>query len=229
MTRSNFPEQPGASQLAQRVTVLKEQLRALQDAIGAESLAERTGVARYKETPERGKYALNLWQQPIQLSYPDWIATDSQTGQALSVATQALLLYYFITADGERPEAHWISFADLPDGRFYNQAFQGYSGSELARAFQNDLESFDRAARQIGGKLLPAAPETPGDRAFVFQALPRLAVLTVYWQGDEDFPAAAQVLFEITTPHYLPTDVCAILGSTLTRRLIKQKETYSHD
>lgn len=221
MNSANFPEQTGVSLLAQRVAALKEQLCAVQQAIGPERLAERTGCAHQIETSEGGKYRLNLWQQPIQIIYQDWIATDLQTGQALPVAMQALLLYYFLTADGKRPETRWVSFADLPDGRFYNQAFQGYSGRELARAFQNDLTAFNQAAIQNGGKLLPAAPEIPGDLAFVFQALPRVAVLAAYWQGDEDFSAAAQILFEITAPHYLPTDVCAILGSTLTRRLVK--------
>jgi len=49
-------------------------------------------------------------------------------------------------------------------------------------------------------------------------------LLAVYWQGDEDFPSTCQVLFDASASHYLPTDAYAILGSTLTRRLIKTKE-----
>jgi hypothetical protein len=51
--------------------------------------------------------------------------------------------------------------------------------------------------------------------------LPRLSILVAYWSGDEDFPTSVQVLFESSTPHYLPTDVCAYLGSSLTRMLLK--------
>jgi hypothetical protein len=43
----------------------------------------------------------------------------------------------------------------------------------------------------------------------------------VYWQGDEDFDASCQVLFDASARHYLPTDAYAILGSTLTRMLKK--------
>ena len=222
MNKANLFRQPDVPQLAVRVASLQEQLRALQHSLGAEALAARTGCELRAEGTESGKFALNIWGQLVHMVYPDWVASDAQSGEMLPVSTQALLLYYFVTADGKLPEARWISFADLPDGRFYNQAFQGYSGSELARAFQNDLEAIEHVARKLGGKLLAKTADTPGDRAFHFQALPRVAVLVAYWRGDEDFPAAAQVLFEITTPHYLPTDVCAILGSTLTRRLIKQ-------
>jgi hypothetical protein len=46
-------------------------------------------------------------------------------------------------------------------------------------------------------------------------------MLLVCWTGDEDFPAACQLLFDASAPHYLPTDGCAITGSLLTRQLLK--------
>jgi len=125
------------------------------------------------------------------------------------------LLYYFSLADGCRLAHTWISFADLPDGRFYNQAFQGYTGKELAQAFQNDLAAFERAAVSLNGERVAL-----GGAAFAFQALPRAPLCAVYWPGDEDFPASAQALFDAAASHYLTTDAYAILGSTLTRRLI---------
>ncbi len=138
----------------------------------------------------------------------------------LPVFTQAMLLYYFHTADGTPLAGRWISFADLPDGRFYNQAFQGYTGGELQRHFKNDTEALGQAALRSSGSLLPGAP---GNLAFRFQALPRLPLILVIWEGDEDFPASYQFLFDAATAHYLPTDACAILGSTLTGRLKKRR------
>lgn len=221
MNKSDFFKPTITSQLPQRVSALQEQLSTLIQAVGADTLAERTGCEVHSESENQVIYNLRLWRRPIKIIYPGWTIIDAQTGQDLPVANQALLLYYFITADGHQPESHWISFADLPDGRFYNQAFHGYTGVELARAYKNDLDAFSQAARQSGGELLPSTPEIPGDMAFIFQALPRVAVMAAYWQGDEDFPASAQLLFERSVMHYLPTDVCAILGSSLTGKLIK--------
>jgi hypothetical protein len=45
--------------------------------------------------------------------------------------------------------------------------------------------------------------------------------MVAYWLGDEDFPSTCQILFDAAAGHYLPSDAYAILGSTLTRRLIK--------
>jgi hypothetical protein len=43
----------------------------------------------------------------------------------------------------------------------------------------------------------------------------------VYWEGDEEFPSQARVLFEDTAARYMPTDGLAILGSQLVGRMLK--------
>jgi hypothetical protein len=163
----------------------------------------------------RSEFRLSIFGNSVSVSYPDLVACDAQTGVSLPVATQALLLYYLNIADGTPLEGRWVAFADLPDGRFYNQAFQGYTGQELARHFGNDLGTFERAARKLDGMKLGY-----GDAAFAFHILPRVMLAVVYHLGDEDFPATCQILFDASASHYLPTDVYAILGSMLTRKLL---------
>jgi hypothetical protein len=68
-----------------------------------------------------------------------------------------------------------------------------------------------------------------GDVSFKYQALPLVPLLVVAWLGDEDFPPNYQVLFDTNASHHLPTDAYAILGSTLTKRLIKVKEETIED
>lgn len=221
MKAFNLPKTPDPTQFSLHVSQLRERLQAMQGAITPEQFARRTGSDYQPVAPNESNFILKLWSQDVNLAYPAWIASDVVTGNELPTISQALLLFYFLTADGMSPEATWISFADLPDGRFYNQAFQGYSGAELARYFQNDLERLGQAGLRCGGEWLKSGGNIPGDLAMRFQALPRLGIAVAFWQGDEDFPASAQILFERSAPHYLPTDVCAYLGSAVTRMLIK--------
>jgi hypothetical protein len=179
-------------------------------------LAARTGACPIEKGEQVGEFHLALWEQEVVLDYPTFVAHEAQNGAGLPDLLQTMLLYYFTTSDGAPPAGKWISFAELPNGRFYNQAFQGYSGKELARAFGENLTAFIEAATQLGGERLHF-----GDAAFAFQALPRVPLLVVYWLGDEDFPSTGQVLFDESASHYLPTDACAVLGSMLTQRLIK--------
>jgi hypothetical protein len=140
----------------------------------------------------------------------------SRSGHPPNELQQLLALYYFNRADGTPISGRWISFAELPDGRFYNPAFQSYTGAAIVRAFGSDLRTLERAASQLKGAAQPL-----GDRAYAFNALPRMPILLIYWTGDEDFPPACQLLFDACAPHYLPTDGCAILGNLLTHRLLK--------
>jgi Domain of unknown function (DUF3786) len=128
-----------------------------------------------------------------------------------------LLLYYLTTADGAPQSDKWVSFADLPGGRMYNQAFQGYSGDELSKVFGLDLDDFSNACRSAGGKFVNV-----GSASCTFQALPRVLLMVTYWLGDEDFPSSCKILFDSSVTHYLPIDVCAILGSNLTQRIVKR-------
>jgi hypothetical protein len=84
----------------------------------------------------------------------------------------------------------------------------------------NDEGGFAAAAGAIHGRELSTGGQL-GDRAFAFRALPHVSLLVVCWLGDEDFPPSYRLLFDGAAKHHLSTDACAILGSGLTRRLIR--------
>lgn len=208
------PEPVDPQRLEQRFTQRLEELRATLASIDLNQIAQASGAQLAAEC----QLNLTFWNCPIRITYPQGVAYPESGKQPLSSFDQALLLYYLTTADGAPLSQKWISFSDLPDGRFYNQAFQGYTGRELALIFRDDRSAFEEAAQALGG-----VRYLLGDAAFAFQILPRVPILAVYWQGDEDFPTSCQLLFNAAAHHYLPTDAYAILGSTLTRRLIKTR------
>jgi hypothetical protein len=125
-------------------------------------------------------------------------------------------MYYLTTTDGFAPAGEWVSFADLPGGRMYAQAFQGYSGNVLVRTFGEDLAAFRRACLAAGG-----TPVDVSDAAFAFAGLPNVPLLVTYWQGEDEFPSSAKVLFDRAATHHLPIDVCAIIGSMLVSRILR--------
>ena len=203
-------------QLAEQVDMLRAALKAMKPTI----LAKRTGSSYHSLGTLTGELLLSLWERPVVLSFPEMRARDVESGSELATYLQALLLYYFTTCDGAPKSGQWISFSELPNGRIYNQAFQGYTGKALIQVFQNDLEVFAKAAEDEGGKRIYLL----GDLAYAFQVLPLVSLLVVYWRGDDEMQPTCQILFDAAVSHHLPTDACAVLGSNLTHRLIKQKE-----
>ena len=211
MSDRNENPHPSKPALATRVDNLRDSLRQ----ISVDLLAECTG-ARYQAIgPGRGEFHLSLFDSPAIVTFPGLVGLNAND-EELTLPIQAVLAYYFYTSDGASLSGKWVSFADLPDGRIYNQAFQGYSGNELVKTFGLDVYSLRVACEKVGGKIAPV-----GDAAYIFYALPRLPLLVNYWRGDEDFPSSCKILFDSSVNHYLPTDVCAILGSMLTHKIIK--------
>jgi hypothetical protein len=157
------------------------------------------------------------WSRQVSISWPDLETMYLPEREACSTFDEGMLLYYLHTADGTDLADRWIGFRELPDGAFYNQAFQGYSGNLVAKRFGGDLEAFHQAARKMDGFQLTALAPA----AYGFTPLPRIRLALAIWPGDEDFPSRASVLFDGNASHYMTTDGLALLGSGLARRLIR--------
>ena len=147
-----------------------------------------------------------------------WPALEpSLADAALPPHVAALLVYYLGMAADIEPTGQWISFAELPNGSVYVQAFQGYTGASLVRRFAENPAALAVSAHGLGGQPLPGT----ADRAWSFAALPKVPVAVLWWDADEEFPARAELLFDTTASCHLPTDGCAVLGSWLTQMLIR--------
>ncbi len=168
------------------------------------------------EQDEEGNFCLTFFWREYIISADDFAVRRADTNDEQPSFIQSLILTYLVTADGTTPSSRWIGFRELPDGMFYVQAFQGYTGGRLVRELGGGIEVFRRAAEALGG-----VPLEIGDAGYVFTVLPRMHLALVYWEGDEEFPSQARVLFEDTTAHYMPTDGLAILGSQLVGRMLK--------
>lgn len=196
-------------QLAERMHELRSTLQFRDPGL----IAARSGISYLTLGPDRGEFHIPFWGKAVTLTWPN-LTGYSEPDDEMHPILQTLLLYYLIAADGTALTGNWVSFADLPDGRIYNAAYQGYSGDEIVKTFGLDLPAFISVCLNAGGK-----PVEIGSAAFVIQVLPKLPLLVTYWLGDEDFPSACKILFDSSATHYLPIDGCAIAGSMLTKKL----------
>ncbi|MCP4542826.1 MAG: DUF3786 domain-containing protein [Chloroflexi bacterium] len=191
-----------------------EEARATLWTVKPGKLALRTG----SERDEDGNFCLNFFWQAYVVSADDLSVRPAGADKESPSFIQSLILTYLATADGTTPSSRWIGFRELPNGMFYVQAFQGYTGGRLVREMPGGIDSFRRVAEALGGK-----PLEYGDAGYAFTVLPRIHLALTYWEGDEEdgFPAQARVLFEDTTSHYMCTDGLAILGSQLVGKMLK--------
>jgi hypothetical protein len=168
--------------------------------------------------PGEAILTVRLLDTVLRMTHPGLEVTRAD-GKPCVEWQRRLLTYYFSMADGARPAGTWVALRDLPDGMFYQKAYDGYSGGDLVRAFGSDIERFRAACRALRGE-----PLNTGDAGYRFLVLPRVWLAAIYWLGEERIPSSARVLFDAAIKHYLPTDSCAALGGWLSRRIIEQHQ-----
>lgn len=193
-------------------------LEAARAAYGERDPADAARCSGYEWVAEKegGAFRGDLLGRPMHLRYPRFEASWSESGETVSEFLCALAVYYLATTDGAPVRGEWISFANLPAGGFYVDAWRGYAPGALARHFGDRTRDFERAALRIGARPLALT----GDASFVYSALPLVPLAIIHRRGDDEFPASADVLFDASAPHHLPTDCHAILSSQVVAALI---------
>jgi hypothetical protein len=183
-------------------------------------VAERAAVAFTDEGEGKGRFRVPFLGSLYDVQWPDGSTVRAKDQGEADISTRIILLHYLLGAEGVPLSGEWISFRSLPGGLGYEGAFRGRAGLRLAKTFGADRPAFERAARSLAGETLEF-----GDASFLFRVLPRVWLAAVLHLADEEFPAEANVLFEASARHYLPTEDLAVLGGMLTSRLVRASRT----
>lgn len=198
--------------LQDRVEQLRSQIRKINDPM---VIANKTGF-QFREEPSGLFLEFSLFNEKVNISFPELVVRNAFSKEDMPVSAQAMICYHILSADGSALANRWISFAELPDGLFYHKAFQNYTGDQVSNLFGNDIDLFCRSNGKLCGESLSYR-----DAGFRYLALPRVPMAIIYNLGDDEFPSSCKLLFDASVCHYLPTDVCAILGSMLANKIIQ--------
>ncbi len=145
---------------------------------------------------ENSCICLDFLNNEILISWPDLEFSYNKTPEKeVSIQEKVLLLHYLYGAwasRGPRIIGEWISFQEVPDGRFYLDAFHRRAKDPLVRVFGEKPELLERLAKES----FQAVPADQGDISVVVQALPLVPVELIIWAGDDEFPPSGNILFD---------------------------------
>jgi hypothetical protein len=131
-----------------------------------------------------------------------------------------ILFKYILLANEfnqDRPSApeefDWVSYREFPDAAPYNQGFKDTVENNLVKYFSGDLDGLKKFCLKWGG----SDPNMGLSYQLVrrFDALPRLPVLLLFNDADDEFPAQASLLFPDYAPDYLDMECLAMLGQAM--------------
>jgi hypothetical protein len=135
----------------------------------------------------------------------------------LSGAWGLISLHHLEGCLGWKSDETWVSFEQLPGSRPFASAFRQRAVAPLAVRFGDLPKEIVKAARHLGGR-----PLSMGDAAVVLPVFPRLRVAVVIWQGDEEIPGGANLLFERGGALTLPVEDLAEIGIVVCQALLSK-------
>lgn len=142
------------------------------------------------------------------------LAGGAKAGQMQAV----LILHYLIgfMQKGYCPCGEWISFKETRDGKLFWPAFKKSAVEPLAQAFSHGRERLARNLMEgLGGRMVDG-----GDLAIEIATFPGVMVRLLFWQGEEELPAEASLLFDRGLTRIYSTEDVAVLLLAVVQKAI---------
>ena len=147
--------------------------------------------ARRQDIRWDGKeFYVNLMGRELGISHPDYEIRALDGGSVPAQTIQTFLLRYLLESKNIPWLGKWKTFREMPWGEVYMKAYSGRVLSRAAFTFGQKPDAFRSACEKLGGE-----PINHGDAGFEIPFLGNYRMRIFIWEGDEEFPPSAQILY----------------------------------
>lgn len=184
-----------------------------------ELLANLSGAVIGRDKQGRKRLFLQALNQTVSITWPDFSFSSEKPEAEIPIQQQILYLHYLCgvwSSKGAGASGEWISFQEIPDGRFYMDAFQRRAKNPMVTTFGEKPDLLLKVASELYG----AVPFDQGDVSVVVRALPLVPIALILWKGDEEFPPEGNVLFDRSIMKLLSAEDIAWLSGMVVYPMI---------
>ena len=148
-------------------------------------------TARLKDAAWDGsEFTLTLLGRAYAISHPDYAIRALDGGKLPPLPVQTFLLRYLLESRDIVWMDSWKTFREMPWGEMYIKPYTGRVLTRAAFTFGTRLAAFKAAAEKMG-----ALPLKHGDAGYQFELIGGYKMQILVWEGDDEFPPNAQVLY----------------------------------
>ena len=154
-------------------------------------LAPADAEARLKDIRWDGKeFYVNLLGREFAISHPVYAIRATDGGPVPPLPAQTFLLRYLLESKSVFWSGEWKTFREMPWGEMYIKPYTGRVLTRAAFTFGTRVAKFREACEKMG-----ALPVAHGDAGYEFCLAGDYRMRILVWEGDEEFPPNAQVLY----------------------------------
>ncbi|MBW2000616.1 MAG: DUF3786 domain-containing protein [Deltaproteobacteria bacterium] len=184
-------------------------------ALDSVSIKGRLGL-----TLKEGQLIVPFFGIPYRISREGII--DDQGNRPSHDVSVVLCKYLLMCPEEEPSEFAWVTYKDFKDAAPFVEGFTNNVEKAISQKFSGKLSLLRSACSALKG--LPTELGISYDLCVRFEALPKIPLLPLFNDEDEEFPAQCSLLFERRAGKYLDMECLAILGMVLSRGLIRHSD-----
>ena len=136
------------------------------------------------------QFSVKLLGREFQISHPAYAITAADGGKLPPLPTQTFLLRYLLESRDVAGTGAWKTFREMPWGEMYIKPYTGRVLTRAAFTFGTRVAAFKAACEKMG-----AAAVKHGDAGYEFNLIGGYRMQILVWEGDEEFPPNAQILY----------------------------------
>jgi len=149
-------------------------------------IAERLSYVRW----DGKEFFLTLLGREFAVSHPGAVVRPVDGGKVPPLPTQTFLLRILLESRDVAWRGEWKTFREMPWGEMYIKPYTGRVLTRAAYTFSFKLDAFRAACEKMGAEAV-----NHGDAGYRFTLVGGYQMQILIWQGDEEFPPNAQVLY----------------------------------
>ena len=135
-------------------------------------------------------FTVRLLGREFAIAHPGYAIRALDGGAVPPLPTQTFLLRYLLEGKNVAWNGQWKTFREMPWGEMYIQPYTGRVLTRAAFTFGTRVAAFCKASEKMGAVKLPH-----GDAGYQFELVPGYRMQILVWEGDDEFPPNAQVLY----------------------------------
>ena len=151
-----------------------------------QSVAERLEDVKW----DGNEFVVTLMGREFAISHPAYAIRALDGGKLPPLPTQTFLLRYLLESKDVSWTGQWKTFREMPWGEMYIKPYTGRVLTRAAFTFGTRIAAFKAAAEKMC-----ALPLKHGDAGYQFDLIGGYRMQILVWEGDDEFPPNAQVLY----------------------------------
>jgi hypothetical protein len=170
---------------------------------------------RFRLKMDDGALYITFYSRQYRLDRRSGAVTEAENPDAPVSFDESMsilnMLYY--SRPGASVSGRFVPFRDVKGASPFAPAFEKSVASGLAAPFEGRLDALKHACEALSGEKIPQ-----GDAGYILRAFDFMPVMLVFWDGDDEFAAQANLLFDARITDFTHEEsVCCIAGALMHR------------